>query len=215
MPENKQVLLSTAYLAPIQYYCKLCSYNKVFVEVFENYSKQSYRNRCNIIGANGPHTLSIPIKKSSELKILTKDVEIDYSTRWQSVHWRAIESAYRSSPFFIYYADDIEAFYRNRISSLVEFNNTLQSTILELASIKTDIHFTTNYMTDMNGFDDFREVIHPKPRLNKPDIHFQPASYYQVFENKFGFLPNTSVIDLLFNMGPSLHETLVNSSTSK
>ena len=107
IPSIDSALLSTAYFAPIQYYCKLFSYANIYIEVYENYIKQTYRNRCNIMAANGPLSLTIPIKKTDEIKVLTKDVKIDYDSRWMPIHLRAIESAYRSSPFYMYYIDDI------------------------------------------------------------------------------------------------------------
>jgi aspartyl/asparaginyl-tRNA synthetase len=130
------VLLSTAYLAPIQYYTKLLSYQNIYVEAFENYTKQTYRNRCNILSANGQLSLSIPVKKTEAIKIHTKDIQIDYSSRWQLIHERAIESAYRSSPFYIYYADDIKPLYEKQFDTLLEFNLAFQKVICELIGIK-------------------------------------------------------------------------------
>jgi len=91
---NKTILLSTAYLAPIQYYSKLVKYKKVFIELHENFPKQTYRNRCKIYAANGELSLSIPVKKK-DVKVKTKDILIDYDTNWRKLHWKSIESAYR------------------------------------------------------------------------------------------------------------------------
>ena len=139
MSGNYSVLLSTAYLAPIQYYCKLLSYDKIYIEHFENYSKQSYRNRSCILSANGPLNISIPVKRGITDKILTKDIQIDNSVRWKSIHLRAIESAYRSSPFFIYYFEDIEFAYNENIDLLVNFNLKLQDIILGFLNKKIEI----------------------------------------------------------------------------
>jgi hypothetical protein len=208
MPVADSALLSTTYLAPVQYYCKLAGYKNVWVDIFENYSKQSFRNRCVILGANGPLTLSIPVKKNNLPKTLTRDVNIDYDTRWQSVHWRAIESSYRSSPFFIYYVDNIEPFFAKKIKFLVDFNTQLQETILNLLGLQPEIKFTKEYIVKTEGFDDYRESIHPKPRMYQKDDYFAPHPYYQVFGNKFGFVANLSIVDLLFNMGPSAVDEL-------
>ena len=99
------VLLSTAYFPPIQYFTKFLLYKNILIEQYDHYGKQSYRNRCEIYGANGPLTLSVPVNKKHNQKILVRDVDIDYSLNWQKVHWKAIESAYNRSPFFLYYKD--------------------------------------------------------------------------------------------------------------
>jgi hypothetical protein len=209
--EKPAVLLSTAYLAPVQYFTKLISYNKVYIEYFENYSKQSYRNRCTIQSANGPLDLSIPISKESELKVLTKDVRIDNSSRWKLIHIRAIESAYHSSPYFLYYADDFLALYRKNYAFLVDLNYDFQETVLKFFKISIDVLFTSNYKELPCEFDDFSDSIHPKTRIKKPDNKFNPKNYYQVFESRFGFIPNLCIADLLFNMGPNSLEILKNS----
>jgi hypothetical protein len=195
------VLLSTAYLPPIQYFTKLFAYDQVFIEQHESYSKQSYRNRCMILGANGPLTISIPIKKISGTKMPIREVEIDYDTPWQKIHWKAIESAYNCSPFFIYYKDDLKGFYHNRIRYLFDFNCGLIQIISSLIEINPDIHFTEKFDINPANSHDFRNTIHPKPRMNRYDNDFTPVRYYQVFKEKTGFVPGLSIIDLLFNEG--------------
>lgn len=206
--EKTAVLLSSAYLAPIQYYTKIISYNSVYIEYFEHYSKQSYRNRCTILGTNGPLNLSIPVKKELKLKVLTKDIRIDNYTRWKQIHLRAIESAYRSSPYYIYYLDNFEAVYQKNYDFLVDLNNELQKVIMELMSVDYNIHFTFGFKSVPGPFDDFSDSIHPKERMKKPDTNFISKSYYQVFESRFGFIPNLSIVDLLFNMGPNACDVL-------
>jgi hypothetical protein len=210
MPEGfiQNVLLSTAYLAPIQYYSKLVNYKNIYIENFENYSKQSFRNRCNILSSNGILTLSIPVKRSSEPKILIKDIKIDNESRWKNIHLKAIESAYRSSPYYIYYADDIYKIIEKPEVFLIDLNNKLQEKIIELLGIRITFINTTDFKNVKATFDDFSDTIHPKERKKKPDNHFSPNSYYQVFNSKFGFVPNLSIIDLLFNMGPNSLEIL-------
>ncbi|OFX89385.1 MAG: hypothetical protein A2W99_13905 [Bacteroidetes bacterium GWF2_33_16] len=195
----EKALLSTAYLAPIQYYTKLLKYKEVLIEVHENYPKQSYRNRCNIYGANGLLSLSIPVKKI-QTKTKTKDIVIDYATNWQKLHWKSIESAYRASPYFEYYEDDFLPFYRNRYELLIDFNNDLQRMILDHIGFNSSIQFTDGYIIEELIFDDFRESIHPKKKNDDKD--FRSMEYIQVFSDKYGFIPNLSIIDLLFNTGP-------------
>ncbi len=128
--ENTTVILSTAYAAPVQFYTLLARFNACLIETHENYQKQTYRNRCQILSANGPLTLSIPVNKGESEKCPIKDVMIDYSKRWQVIHWRAIESAYRSSPYFIHYADDIYPLYKNpKYLSLFDFNHAFLEVI--------------------------------------------------------------------------------------
>lgn len=197
------IYLSSAYLAPIQYYCKFLVSDRVFIEQNENYMKQSYRNRCSIMAANGIMNLSIPIEHSSGNKIQTKDIRISYHGNWQHLHWNAIISAYNSSPFFEYYQDDFHRFYHKEYSFLFDFNQELMMMILDLLYIdSSNIYFTEVYKTDFADEEiDLRDTIHPKKDYKSVDSFFFPQTYYQVFLNKYDFVPNMSIIDLLFNMG--------------
>jgi len=192
------VCLSTAYLAPTEYYVALAKADAVFLEHCESYEKQSYRNRCYIAGANGKIALSIPVEKSSGDKMLTRDIRISEHNDWQIQHWRSIESAYNSTPFFEYYKDEFLPFYEKSWDYLWDFNLEIQVKVLELLDLQPEIKLTDEYKTNL-GDDclDFRTSIHPK----KENIQINHAPYYQVFDQRFGFLPNLSIIDLLFNMG--------------
>lgn len=203
----KSVILSTAYLAPIQYYTKLVKYKNVFIEMHENFVKQTYRNRCKIYAANGELSLSIPVKKRPT-KTLIKDIYIDYDTNWQKMHWKSIESAYRSSPFFEFYEDGLKPFYHKKYKFLVDFNLEIQNVLLELLELQVDYKFTEEYHHKMTyEFDDFRDKINPKKKDYDPE--FKPVNYIQVFQEKYGFLPNLSIIDLLFNEGTNAQEILI------
>lgn len=205
-------LLSTAYLAPVQYYSKLLYFDKITIEQHENYSKQSFRNRCVIASANGPLTLSIPVERTETIKTLIKDVRINYHTNWQKIHFKAIESAYRNSPYYQFYIDDIIPFYTKKHVFLFDFNNLLQQLILQNLDINVSLIFTDNYIFNpKDNIIDFRDSIHPKPRLNKPDDHFNPYPYPQVFDSKFKFIPDLSILDLLFNAGPDAKDILLKS----
>lgn len=196
------VLLSTAYFAPIQYYSKLVQFPNVLIEQFENYSKQSYRNRCNIFGANGALALTVPVVKASNKKILTKDVRISYDTDWQKLHWKGIESAYKSSPFYEFYIDDLLRFFDRKWAFLLDFNMEIQNELNALIQIDTPIKKTVDYIEDVEQFVDFREGIHPKASKSVDDFSYVSNKYYQVFSDKQGFIENLSILDLLFNMGP-------------
>jgi hypothetical protein len=207
--DNKPaVLLSTAYLAPIQYYTKLLGFEHIYIEYFENYSKQSFRNRCTILSSNGPINIIIPVLKESTLKNLTKDIRIDNHCRWKQIHIRAIESAYRSSPFYLYYADDLMEVYKKDYTFLVDLNNDILQITLNLLNIKIDIQYTRAYKEIPAPFCDYSDSIHPKGRMKKPDNHFISKNYYQVFESRYGFTANLSIADLLFNMGPNSLEII-------
>ncbi len=194
----KTVYLSTAYLGPVQQYCKLCEYDEVCMETAENYLKQTYRNRCVIASAGGPLALSVPIEKPETLKCLTKDIRISDHGHWRHLHWNALVSAYNMSPFFEYYEEDFAPFYQKKYEFLFDFNEELQQTVCRLLDLSPNIVHTTNYLPEVEH--DFREAIRPKHEME--DSAFCPKAYYQVFQDKYGFLPNLSIVDLLFNMGP-------------
>jgi hypothetical protein len=192
------VYLSTAYLAPVQYYCKLYTFDTVMMEKQENYLKQTYRNRCLIATANGIQSLSIPVENPQTGKCLTKDIRISEHGKWRHLHWNALVSAYRVSPFFEYYQDELAPFYEQKNQFLFDFNEQLRLLVCELIDIQPNVKYTNDYQSAVQH--DFRELIRPK-HAGK-DESFDPQPYYQVFGEKFGFLSNLSIVDLLFNMGP-------------
>lgn len=192
------VYLSTTYLGPVQYYCKLFRYAEVRMERAENYLKQTYRNRCMIGAANGPLALSVPIVKPEGVKCLTRDIRISDHGNWRHLHWNALVSAYRMSPFFEYYEEDFVPFYERKYTFLFDFNEELRLTVCRLLALEPEVSYTEVYRPEVPN--DFREGIRPRGPL--PDADFIPKPYYQVFREKHGFLPNLSIVDLLFNMGP-------------
>jgi len=202
--EIKTVLLSTAYLAPVEYYLQMNTHSQVIIERHCNYIKQTYRNRCVIASANGLQTLSIPILKPDSPKCLTKDIRIAEHGNWRHLHWNAIVSAYNSTPFFEYYADDFLPFYEKPWHFLFDFNEALRELVCSLLDISPKISYSDQYILPPDplkeageGVLDLREVIHPKKAIDNPNL----KPYYQVFENRYGFQANLSIIDLLFNMG--------------
>ena len=192
-----EVVLSTAYLPPIDYFSSILSSSKCCIEQFENYQKQSYRSRCHIYSANGLLSLVIPVLRDNGHSVPVREVKIDYSRKWQQQHWMAIVSAYRMSPFFEYYQDDFEPFYKSQeIEYLFDFNLKLTTMLLNLAGINREISLTDSYE---NHEVDLREAIHPKrPSL----LQNKNGQYHQVFAHKYGFIANLSIVDLLFNEGP-------------
>jgi hypothetical protein len=213
--DMKQALLSTAYLAPVQYYSKFFSFDKIIIEQYENYSKQSFRNRCVIASANGPLTLSIPIERTNTPKIPIKEAKLDYQTNWQKIHFKAIESAYQNAPYYPFYVDDFLLFYTKKFTFLFDFNFAIHQVLAKNLEINLPLEFTSDYIfrAEENTMD-YRECIHPKPRLTVPDADFFPAQYPQVFDLKYDFFPNLSILDLLFNTGPDAKEILLSCNIS-
>jgi hypothetical protein len=200
-PKQKSLLLSTAYLPNIQYFSKLLTYPDITIEINDTYQKQSYRNRATILGANGPLDLVVPVKLPSGNRTLTRDVLLDYDMPWNRVHWKAIISAYRHSPFFEIFEPEFAPFYNKTFKYLTEWNHCLINLILESSGTVVHYKLSEFYIAETMA-DDFRNSIHPKKRLQKPDPDFEPIQYFQVFTKKYRSLLNLSFIDLLFNEGP-------------
>jgi hypothetical protein len=208
------VLLSSVYLAPVQYFTKLIGYQHTYIEYCESYLKQSYRNRMIILTANGSLQLSLPVIDGPRAKGLIRDIKISYDQPWQQMHWRGISSAYNNSPFFEYYADDLSPFFHEKKwKYLIDFNSEIQNAVLNAINLELDIKATVDYFPQgevPETIDDFRYSIHPKPQKQDIDQRFFPTAYTQVFHEKWGFVPNLSILDLLFNEGPETFNHLQN-----
>ena len=208
------MLLSTAHFPPVQYLCKIIDLDSLYLEAQENYQKQSYRNRFRIYGANGPITLSIPIHKSRPLGTPIKEVTIDSSHRWKSVHHRAIQSCYRHSPFYEFYYDDFKAYWEKDWKYLYDLNLHILRTVLHVLELDIEI-FETKEFTELVGNmkHDFRGRIHPKKSWNM-DPEFKAMEYTQNFSDRYGFQANLSILDLIFQTGPDAVNVLRGSKKS-
>lgn len=196
-----KLLLNTAYFPPVQYLSKIKMYDEIQIEQFENFGKQSYRNRCEIMSANGVIPLSIPVENANS-KTLIRDMKIVYQTNWQKLHFRGIESAYKNSPYYEYYIDDFMPFFEKKEKFLLDFNTAILHTILDFLKMNKEIRFTEDYIPqDTPGYKDFRNAIHPKSSHRKEDPDFVVHPYRQTFCDRFPFHPNLSALDLLFNTG--------------
>jgi hypothetical protein len=206
MQDSEKILLSTAYLPSIDYLKAIVNSELICIEQFENYIKQSYRNRCKIYAANGIMSLSIPVELATTKKILVKDVKIDYKEAWQKQHLRSIESAYRTSPYFDYLIDDFLPFYTKKHIFLFDFNLGLLNVVLDILQEKKTILLTSDYDHSPSGVEDMRNFFSPK-KENLSCTDQKP--YSQVFNQKFGFQANLSCIDLIFNLGTNAYDYLI------
>lgn len=199
-------LLSTAYFPNIQYVSKFLNGNPVLVEKYETYPKQTYRNRCCILSANGTLPLSVPVEKNYHT--LAKDIKIDNTEMWQRNHTTAIMSAYKNSPFYDYYFYKFEPFFAKKETFLVDLNDKILRTVFSILKIEANYSFTDDYVADASNYADFRDSISPKASKNLPDASFVPQQYIQVFADRFDFVPNLSILDLIFNVGPESREVI-------
>jgi hypothetical protein len=192
-----KLLLSTAYLPPVEYFAHISGAEEIFIEKEENYIKQSYRNRCYILSAHGPQLLSVPVYLGSVHKTLIKDISIDYSKRWQQVHLRSMTASYNSSPYFEFYFDLIERIISANHKYLLDLNMELTEAILKILKINRKLHYSNDFEPISGKLYDLRYKITPKEEST-----FSQKRYIQVFDTGEGFVPHLSILDLVFNTGP-------------
>lgn len=209
------VLLTTAYFPPIEYLAAIaneCRFNPgmtevepavVYIEACEHYVKQSWRNRCRFYAADGAQTLNFPVRHEDFGKPISQ-MRIDWKTDWLTRHERAIISAYRTSPYFEYYQDELFAILDSRPELMLDFNTQILKFFLRKTGIPADIRFTSEWEAvtiEGHKVTDLREAIHPKrPNTILKDLGLE-RPYWQVFSPKHGFIPGLSIMDLLFNEG--------------
>ncbi len=191
---SRVTVLPTAYLPPIAYVSEVLRSDEVIIEIHETYTKQTSRNRCDIYGPNGRQTLSIPVVKVNGNHTLIRDIRISNNSRWQSIHWRSIETAYSNAPYFLYYRDLFYPAFRKRFEFLLDFNQSLLESVFRSMKAHKPIRFTATYdkLVDRTISD---SLVAKRVTINNPE-------YRQVFHERHGFLPNLSVIDAIFNLGP-------------
>lgn len=192
-----KILVSTAYLPPVEYFSLMLEADEVFVELEENYLKQSYRNRCYILSPHGPQLLSVPVCLGSQHKIPLKEIRIDYSKRWQQIHLRAMTASYSSSPYFQFYFGNIEKLISRKTDFLIDLNMELTESVLKMLKLNIRLTQTTHFEPIREADNDFRYKISPKKKSQ-----FVIKEYMQVFNTDNRFVHGLSIIDLIFNMGP-------------
>ncbi len=189
-------LFTTAFLPPVDYILAIANSDRILLEAHENYQKQSYRNRCEIVTSQGIQALTVPVVHlHTGLAMRIADVAIDYRTPWQNKMLRAIKTAYATAPFFIHYYDELSELLLRRTNSLLEYNTELLLFLLHALKIERPFSYTSIYENSPAAVADLRQSFHPK-QTRPEQLH-----YYQVFADRLPFYPNVSVIDLLFNEG--------------
>lgn len=188
------VLIESQYFPPIAYFAEIASYKRLIINDKELFNKQSYRNRCTILGANGTLDLIAPVSHSSSRKM--NKLELNYTDRWCTVHQRSIESAYRRSPYFEYFGEEILSILENKPQKLIDLNIAILSTVFKILEIETDI-LPASQLSDfeIENCIDLSNQIHPKKNYKNKEIR----SYQQVFGKDF--IPNLSILDPLFCIG--------------
>ena len=195
---EKGAVFPLFYLPPIEYFSKLKEHKEnVIVESAEHFQKQSYRNRASIHSPNGRLDLTVPVVKGSKAHTNVRDVRISYDFNWQRLHWMSLETSYRSSAYFEYYEDELAAFYEKKWNFLFDYNRELICIMMRFLKLNIHYTYTEIFVKSYPDLEDYRNNIHPKRSTSKKN-----QAYFQVFEERNGFLPNLSIVDLLFNQGP-------------
>ena len=211
MNSNNSLIIEVQYFPPIEYFKQLFQFPHVVIEAHENYQKGSYRNRCHIANSTGIQVLSVPLRKGKNAKQPIREVAIAYDMDWQKQHWQSIRTAYGSAPFWEHYAPQLEPFFLKKWDYLFDLNIAILETFLKILKLKNtvnvsfstdyEINFTTKEIIDtpsgvrQDGVDLRNKILH-----NKSD--FQGEKYAQLFQERTGFLPNLSILDLVFCTGP-------------
>ena len=203
------VFLSTAYFPPAEYFFLIAHCSKALIEKWENYHKQTYRNRCRILGANGALMLTVPVLRGSFHKTPLRDLKIDNSRRWRELHLRRLTSAYATAPFYEFYFDAISTVIRKPFTFLLDLNTEALTAMTYAIGITTETGFTEEFLPEGSLTKDYRYLITPKQPLCVEGYKDMP--YMQVFAEKFGFVRGLSIIDLLLNNGPGTGALLLGS----
>lgn len=191
-----ELLLSTAYFPPAEYFSGIKFADRILIEKEENYIKQTYRNRCRILSSAGILSLTVPVMKGPLLKAPVREIVIDYTKRWQQVHLRALKSSYGTSPYFLFYFETIEKAILGNHKFLIDLNFELLSLCLAMVRVERPVTFTSSFEPPEEKENDKRYLISPKKASS-----YSAKPYFQVFDNS-EFVPNLSILDLLFNIGP-------------
>ena len=189
------MLFSTNYFGSIPYFQSIAQFDTIKLDGFEQYKKQSWRNRTQILESNGPMYLSVPVTRPNGSKTLVKDIVISNETSWQKDHWKAIESSYKHAPYFFYYGSPVKELIFNKEINLMRFNLEILKTFLDWLDLNIDIVFSKKYIPPINQKDH-------RIALNEKRFSIKQKPYIQVFSDKYPFYSNLSILDLIMNLGP-------------
>ena len=192
-------LFPISYFPSIEYFAYLIKFKKILFEVQETFPKQTLRNRCSILSSNGILNLTVPIVKIHKQKQITRDIKISYDLPWQKSHQRSIDAAYNSSAYYLYFKDDFSFVFEKKHNFLIDLNCEIISIICQNIGISVNFSFTESFEKSNFQIDDFRNQF--KKNSSESNIKENIPKYFQVFDSKFGFLPNLSFLDLLYNEG--------------
>ncbi|WP_452228821.1 WbqC family protein [Lacinutrix sp. MEBiC02404] len=199
------ILIHPTYFPNIAHFAAMLKAGEVTFEVHDNYQKQTYRNRTFIYAANGKLQLSIPVIYSQKERQKYSDIKIHNTEKWQILHWKSLESAYKTSPFFEFYEDELLPLFTEQAENLLDFNLKCFETILDCIQLDLNTSETENFQKETTDNTDFRYLANSR---KEPDFNFEP--YTQVFGEKHGFIGNLSILDVLFNEGPNTLSYLEN-----
>ncbi len=201
MDSHSRMLIETQFFPPIQYISTLIKYPSVILEKNEHFQKGTYRNRCHIATAQGVQTLSIPLKKGKNQQQIITDVQISYDVLWQRAFWRTLQTAYGNAPFWEHYAPVFEPFFTKKYNFLFDYNFEILQTLFKILKLNKSItvSFTDTYLPDFTEGVDFRNQCIPQNQTENQTEN--PKRYAQVFEDRNGFIPHLSILDLIFCSG--------------
>jgi len=192
------IILHPTYFPSIASFVSIAKADNLTFEVCDNYQKQTYRNRMFIYGANGKIPLTVPVIYSQKNRQLYKDIKISEDTNWQDLHWKSMQSAYCSSPFFEFYQDDFQPLFYKKYQYLLDFNFRCLEIVYDSLELPFEFETTKVYEPNITDVLDYRFLVENRKELEQP---FKP--YVQVFDDKHGFIPNLCILDLIFNEGPN------------
>ena len=192
------IIIHPTYFPSVAGFVAIAQAENVEFEVQDNFLKQTYRNRTYVYGANGKLSLNIPVIHSQKNRQKYQDVKVSHDTKWQSLHWKSLLSAYRTSPFFEYYEDELHPLFHSNVDYLLDHNFKCLEVITDCLQMEVNVSKSESFVKTIKDKTDFRFLVHAKKEIPQ---NFEP--YTQVFGNKYGFINNLNILDLLFNEGPN------------
>jgi hypothetical protein len=195
-----ELLIESQYFSPVILFKKSIEVLNIKIDIYEPWRKMSFRNRCVVVGANGPINLSIPVLDGREQKRLLKEVVIDNRKSWQSQHWKTITSCYNRSPWFDFFEPELSGLFRQPVELLSDWNRTCVKWVTGKLGLPADVNFS-QYVP---GAEPHPELVDWRNKLTPKSLQTDfpnPVRYHQVFEERIGFIPHLSVLDLLFCEG--------------